>query len=540
MAQQIVVCFDGTWNDPTASTNVHRLFDALSAGPAQRREWLLDPATSTRPALATSHLERRGDGVLAFCLEGIGATGLHESRLESSDRQGTGLHRRLLEAYLLLSRHYAAGDALWLFGGSRGAWSARSLAGLLARAGLMTPAEATAPDAFDAAQQRWLRSKRRAEPLPEAIAYWQARDEQPVRLVGVWDTVGALGVPRFNGLKPVDQAEQQLFDFADLALGPRVQHGRQALAIDENRHDFEPAAWQPRSGVRQMWFAGAHADVAGGEAPSGLSDLALQWMLDEARALGLPVGTAALPSAPDALQDRHDESRRPLWRLRPVQPRAVPDDAELHPSVFERLQHRPDWRPAALRTLPGLAEFFRSPCPAAERLQPLAAGPTWQLLAVGDDQPAEVRAMHAWNATGARVRSGERFTVTVLPGHDTWHHDQIACGPEGHASTDRGQRWAEGARRLAEAPWFTLVAAVHASPGLATGGADEAGGFPGLSKSAVHGIGEVDAASQLVPLGREGAFEAACDGYLYLFANDVAWAYGNNQGGLRLVVHRIA
>jgi uncharacterized protein (DUF2235 family) len=540
MAQQIVVCFDGTWNDPTESTNVHRLFDALAAGPAQRRDWVLDPAASPSHPLATSHLERRGDGLLAFYLEGVGATGLHESALDGA--LGLGLHRRVLQAYLLLSRHYTAGDKLWLFGFSRGAWSARSLAGLLARAGLMSPAQAAAPEAFDEAQRRWLRSKRRNEPLPEGSAYWQAHDEQPVRLVGVWDTVGALGVPLFNGLKAIDRAERQLFDFADLTLGPRVQHGRHALAIDENRHDFEPAAWQPRNGVRQMWFAGAHADVGGGYAQCGLSDLALQWMLDEARALGLPANASALQPAPapDALQDRHDESRRPLWRLRPVQPRAVPDDAELHPSVFERLQRRPDWRPAALRTLPGLAEFFRSPCPATERLQPLAAEPAWQMLAVGDEQPTSAQAILAWNATGVRLRSGERFAVTVLPGHDTWHDDQVACGPEGYASLHRSQRWAEGARRVAEAPWFALVAAVHASPSLASRSPDEAGLFTGLPKSVVHGVGEIDDDSQLVPLGRDGTFEAACDGYLYLFANDVAWAYGNNHGALRLVVHRIA
>lgn len=534
MPKQIVVCFDGTWNDPTESTNVHRLFDALAASAAQRRERRFDDE------VGMTHQERQGDGLLAFYLEGVGATGLHESWLDGA--LGLGLHRRVLHAYLLLSQHYAAGDKLWLFGFSRGAWSARSLAGLLARTGLMTREQAQAPDAMAEAQRRWLASKRRNEALPEGTAFWLAHDEQPIRLVGVWDTVGALGVPQFNGVKLIDQAEKQLFDFADLTLGPRVQHGRHALAIDETRRDFTPALWQPRANVRQQWFAGAHADVGGGYAQCGLSDIALQWMIDESRALGLPFSAQALQPAlaPDPLQDRHDESRRPLWRLRPVEPRAVPAQAELHPSVFDRLQGRPDWRPAALRAVPGLGEFFRSPCPVPERLQPVEAECQWGRLTAGAERPAVVQAIKAWNATGVQVRSGDRYAVTVQPGHDTWHDDQICSGPEGYASSSTWLRLGESARRVGNAPWFSLVAAVHPSPGLETRNPDEAHLVTGWIKSFVHDVGEVDEASQLVIVGRQGEFDITQDGHLYLFANDVAWAYSNNHGALRVVVRRIA
>lgn len=539
MSKQIVVCFDGTWNDPTESTNVLRLFEALAAGPATQEHVLLDAADG-HGGTAAAHLQRQGHGLLAFYLEGVGASGLHESWLDGA--LGLGLHRRVLQAYLLLSRHYSAGDKLWLFGFSRGAWSARSLAGLMARTGLMTPEQAAAANAFGEAHQRWLHSKRRNEPMPEGTAYWLAHDEQPIRLVGVWDTVGALGVPFFNGIKPFDQAEKQLFDFADLSLSPRVQHGRHALAIDECRQDFTPALWSPRGGVLQTWFAGAHADVGGGYAQCGLSDVALQWMLDEARQLGLPVDARQLQPSPlpDVLQDRHDESRRPLWRLRPVEPRQVPGDAPLHASVLDRLQRRADWRPASLRAVPGLSEFFHSPSPVSERLQPLEAEVQWHPLAVGAEQAATVQAIKAWNATGVRVRSGERYAVTVLPGHDQWHDDDIACGPEGYASHSRWLRWGEGARRVPEAPWFSLIAALHASASLEARNPHETHLLTGFAKSFVHDVGEVDEASQLALLGRNGSFETARDGHLYLFANDVAWAYSNNHGCLRLVVHRIA
>lgn len=541
MGKQIVVCFDGTWNDPTESTNVQRLFDALEAGPDMRLYTPVGPLDGSAAAGgALPYLQREGNGLLAFYLEGVGATGLHESWLEGA--LGLGLHRRVLHAYLLLSQHYAAGDKLWLFGFSRGAWSARSLAGLVARTGLLSAAEAADPTAMALAQQRWLRSKRRNEALPEGTAYWLAHDEQPVQLVGVWDTVGALGVPFFNGIKLVDQAERQSFDFADLSLNPRVAHGRQALAIDENRRDFEPTLWAPRAGVQQAWFAGAHADVGGGYTHTGLSDIALQWMLDEARQLGLAINAKRLQPSPqpDPLQDRHDESRKRLWQMRPVEPRTVPGDAVLHPSVFTRLQHRPDWRPAALRALHGLHEFFRSPCPAPEQLQPLDAQLSWHALAVGEQRTAAVQAIKAWNASGVQVRAGERYTVVVVPEHNTWHDDKISCGAAGYASPNALLRWREGARRVDNAPWFSLIGAVHASPALEAHNPNERSLITGLLKSFAHDVGEIDEASQLVLLGAQASFTADQDGHLYFFANDVAWAYSNNSGCLRVLLGRTA
>lgn len=541
MGKQIVVCFDGTWNDPTESTNVHRLFDALEAGPAMRLQTVVGGLDGTSAGGGSlPYLQREGHRMLAFYLEGVGATGLHESWLDGA--LGLGLHRRVLQAYVLLSQHYTAGDTLWLFGFSRGAWSARSLAGLLARAGLLNAAEAGESAAMALAQQRWLRSKRRNEPLPEGNAYWMAHDEQPVRLVGVWDTVGALGVPFFNGIKLFDQAERQSFDFADLSLSPRVAHGRQALAIDENRRDFEPTLWEPRAGVQQMWFAGGHADVGGGYTHAGLSDIALQWMIDEARLLGLSIHPKRLQPAPhpDPLQNRHDESRKRLWQMRPVEPRAVPGDALLHPSVFTRLQKRPDWRPAALRALEGLHEFFRSPSPVPEQLQPLEIPLAWGAIAVGESRTVSVQAIKAWNASGVRVRVGERYAVTVVPPHTLWHDDKIGCDANGYASPTPLLRWSEGARRVEHAHWFSLIGAVHASPALEAQNPNERTLITGLLKSFAHDVGEIDEASQRVLLGSQASFSVDQDGHLYFFANDVAWAYSNNSGSLRVQVTRTA
>jgi len=544
MGKQIVVCLDGTWNDPTESTNVHRLFDALEAGSSIRMHTAVgalttEAASAVAADAALPYLQREGPDLLAFYLEGVGATGLHESWLDGA--LGLGLHRRVLHAYVLLSQHYARGDKLWFFGFSRGAWSARSLAGLVTRTGLLSPAEAGGPQALALAQQRWLRSKRRSDALPEGTAYWLVNDEQPIHLVGVWDTVGALGVPFFNGLKFIDQAEKQSFDFADLALSSRVAHGRHALAIDEARRDFAPTLWEPRSGVQQQWFAGGHADVGGGYTQTGLSDVALQWMIDEARALGLPVSPQRLLPAPqpDPLQDRHDESQRKLWQMRPVEPRSLPADASLHPSVHTRLAQRPDWRPAALRTLQGLHEFYLGPA-VPERLQPLEAQAHWELLTPGDQREVRVQAIKAWNATGIQVHAGERYGIEVRPTHNEWHDDTTACSADGYASTGTLLRWSEGARRVQGAPWFCLIAAVHASPALEGQNPNESSLVTGLIKSFAHDVGEIDEASQLVQLGTQASLRIERDGHLYLFANDVAWAYSNNSGCLQVQIIRRA
>ena len=129
------------------------------------------------------------------------------------------------------------------------------------------------------------------------------------------------------GLRLADRDELHFLQFADRELSPRVEHGRQALAIDEHRADFTPTPWAEREGVKQVWFAGAHADVGGGYENHGLSDIALEWMMQEINDLdaGLQLAPDQLSEAlaPDSLEDRHDETRGPIWRTRPSKARKI-------------------------------------------------------------------------------------------------------------------------------------------------------------------------------------------------------------------------
>jgi uncharacterized protein (DUF2235 family) len=530
MSKHIVICMDGTWNDPTERTNVYRLFRALAAGPQEK---ILDHP------LAGRHLRCVGEALVAFYLEGVGARGRREGVVGGA--LGIGLHARVLDAFLLVSQAYEPGDKLWIFGFSRGAWSARSLAGFIAKAGLFSVAEAQAEGAVLHAHGLWLETKRRGV-LARGDAFWEANDPRPIRLVGVWETVGALGVPWFNGLRLFDRLEKRLFDFADLQLNERVAQGRHALAIDEQRLDFAPTPWTERAagGILQVWFPGVHSDVGGGYRQTGLSDIALEWMLEEASALGPELGLdpARLepPPQPDPLQRRHDEARKPLWKLRPRGPRRIDSGAVLHSSVLERLHRRPDYRPSALKRHPDAALLFSGSAPAEEVLETGERMPTEHLEPEASVQD-EAFAQKCWNALGLEVWRGERYEISAS---GQWTDRNYQATAEGYPSPNLLLRAFEGSRRVQDANWFCLIACVNPDPGLESHNPDAGNLVTGLAQSITRGVAPLDETSQLQAVGQEGRGQLTveCDGYLYLFANDAAWAYSNNCGYLSVTVTR--
>jgi hypothetical protein len=160
-----------------------------------------------------------------------------------------------------------------------------------------------------------------------------------ISAVGVWDTVGAMGLPIYAG------GGQRLdaFQFADTKLSPKVQHGFQAVALDERRKDFMPTLWEPREGVLQVLFPGAHGDVGGGyptsQGESGLSDGALLWMQGQLALLGLRFNAAWL----GAIQPLDSGTAHQPWAKAPwtlpgvaIGPRSFPDQLAVDPSVAKR------------------------------------------------------------------------------------------------------------------------------------------------------------------------------------------------------------
>ena len=196
--------------------------------------------------------------------------------------------RRILDAYRWLITRYRPDDRIALFGFSRGAYTVRSLAGLIGRCGLLDP-----EDLEGAALEKrmehlyWKGYRERTPGWSDGLRflYDPANEDIPIRFVGVWDTVGALGVPDNLGfLRPGEVAKRT---FHDLDLDPRIPTARHAVALDELRGPFFPSLWNadsaPDQSIRQVWFAGSHMDVGGGHVERGLADVTLAWMLDEVR-----------------------------------------------------------------------------------------------------------------------------------------------------------------------------------------------------------------------------------------------------------------
>ncbi len=202
---------------------------------------------------------------------------------------GSELESRIMGAYLWLARHWQPGDPLFLFGYSRGAFAIRSLAGMIGKIGLLQP-NALSDGNIRRVWQLYSEGGEEVE-----LARFRAthcHTEVPIRMVGVFDTVVALGIR----LPLLWMLAEPRYRFHDHELGAHVELGAQALALDETRAAFAPLIWtsEHRPGqVRQMWFRGCHPDIggqlSGAEFARPLANIPLVWMLETAEEAGLPL-----------------------------------------------------------------------------------------------------------------------------------------------------------------------------------------------------------------------------------------------------------
>lgn len=283
--KRIVVLIDGTWNKEavTGNTNVARL-DSNQ----QTVKFIKSPKAS--------------DGIAqqVFYHSGVGSDGDLIQRLLGG-AIGLGLKRIIKETYEYVVQHYAEGDELYLWGFSRGSYAARALAGLIGASGIQGHID---DRLFELAWRHYrVRPQARQHPDIAAAAdktaienYRSARDSfhrtRTIKCIAVWDTVGSYGIPAGFGLAALARYFTLLtLGFHDTSFGDNVEVGLHALGIDEHRRPFVPTFWtiakgvSPRGHVEQTWFAGAHCNVGGGYPDSGLSDLALIWMIARAQAL---------------------------------------------------------------------------------------------------------------------------------------------------------------------------------------------------------------------------------------------------------------
>lgn len=300
MAKNIVILSDGTGKASAdrAPTNVWRLYRALD---------LSDPSRQ-----------------IAFYDDGVGTERLKPSRALGG-AFGFGLKRNLLEMYKFLSRTYAPGDRVFVFGFSRGAYTVRTLVGLVHAAGRVTdPADEATLDARVRANYRkfreaFARLPRRLVGRPRRSETTEPADDTRIRFVGVWDTVDAYGLPIDEMANAWDYFIYP-YRFPDRRLSSIVEQAAHALALDDERHTFHPVLWDERAAkgtpergsvapaerIRQVWFAGAHSNVGGGYPDDSLAHVPLDWMLSELEDAGGASPLIFLPGARAQLAGRAD------------------------------------------------------------------------------------------------------------------------------------------------------------------------------------------------------------------------------------------
>lgn len=339
MFKRIVVCCDGTWGTPDQS---------YSGRPA--------PTNVTKFALAVDATGRSSDGAgieqRVFYHRGVG-TGTQNRFVGGAF--GAGLSRDVIAAYRIVMSNFQPGDDLYLLGFSRGAYTARSTAGLIRNAGILRRRfRNRLHEAYALYRDRTANTNPRSV---EATLFRRSfSHETRIHCIAVWDTVGALGIP-LTGLPIIDRLNRR-WEFHDTELSTSVDNAFQALAIDETRRPFAPTLWRQQENhgpqkLEQVWFAGTHGDVGGGNVDATLSDIALQWIIERTKECGLDFRPDAIGQPADAengFAAPIRESRTGFWKLLPayVRPIGTQDHESIANSVVRR--HRADsaYRPANL------------------------------------------------------------------------------------------------------------------------------------------------------------------------------------------------
>jgi uncharacterized protein (DUF2235 family) len=309
MTKKLVVCFDGTWNKQDddsdgKNTNVVRLYHSIQG-------------IEAKPGAASSASD--GDTIKWYD-SGVGTKWYEHIR---GGAFGYGLSLNIRQGYKFLIDHYAQGDEIYIFGFSRGAYTARSLVGLIRNSGLLDTARILKED--DPKYPFWRKPTSSGfvalEPddvphIVDAYQLYRTKDESAdtdfalmfrdlyahkavkIKFLGVWDTVGALGIP----FRLFDSFNAKHYRFHDQELSGIVENAYHAVAIDEHRKDYEETLWDPKRKVNQrleqVWFAGAHADVGGGyeDDEHPLADATLAWMQAKAKLNGEGLNIPTLQS----------------------------------------------------------------------------------------------------------------------------------------------------------------------------------------------------------------------------------------------------
>lgn len=302
--KRIAIFCDGTWNVVGAREPTNVVLGAQMVLP---------------------YADGDGEQQLVYYKEGVGTSYVLNQKIEAwlAGAFGLGLFNNIADAYRFLVFNYRTGDELFIFGFSRGAFTARSLAGLIRKCGIVTPDRLDRiEEAFEVYRMRGdennpdrdVAQRFRAENAPEMImkeldrdwrrahGYKELYEDLPlfrIKYLGVWDTVGALGIPKHLWAEWLLRTGEK-YQFHDLKLSSTIDAARHAVAIDEDRLSYEPTLWDnlpdlnaERPGhYEELWYPGDHSSVGGGGDIRGLSHAALLWIMEGAQQHGLGLDEA--------------------------------------------------------------------------------------------------------------------------------------------------------------------------------------------------------------------------------------------------------
>ncbi|WP_298152091.1 DUF2235 domain-containing protein [Flavobacterium sp.] len=351
--KRIVVCCDGTWNRPGVTedgklvqTNVEIMYKCVEP------------------------VDDNGIRQVKFYETGVGSSTYNKFDQIFGGLKGFGIDKKIMDIYSFVVMNYELGDELYLFGFSRGAYTARSVAGLIRNCGVL---KAPNIHLVDLAYSHY--RDRNSYTLPESDYMSSFRrqycheDITPIKFIGVWDTVGSLGLP----LRFLSKYNAEKYKFHDCTLSSHVRFAYHAIAIDEHRKLFLPTLWQlsknsdpNKQTVEQVWFPGAHSNVGGGYKNTELSDIAFEWMARKAADTGLslkipaenfnPKSEGTLIESRSSFYKLWPPARRPIYRIgKEKLPLSSPyeydfvTNEDIHDSALDRYNVVKEYKPKNLK-----------------------------------------------------------------------------------------------------------------------------------------------------------------------------------------------
>ena len=322
--KRIVVCADGTWNER----------DQIDKKTGRRH-----PTNVLKTARGVLPQAADGTHQVVYYHEGVGTAGGLDRF--TGGAFGKGIEQNIRMLYRFIVYNYQTGDEIYLFGFSRGAFTVRTLTGFMSKVGLIEKDD----DYYVPEIYACYEGNKGPGSAEWTKAFHNVKNQRPcppIRFVGVWDTVGALGAPGMLG----QLLNRDKYKYHDVGLTSSIQNAYHALAIDEQRKPFAPDIWTKPAGwsgkLEQAWFAGVHSNAGGSYSPDGLANEALHWMIEKAESLGLEFDKEYLAHFMPCFNSVLNDSMTAMYRLMGPHVRDLGKHAAdgecLHQSAIDRLR----------------------------------------------------------------------------------------------------------------------------------------------------------------------------------------------------------